>query len=225
MAVYVEETARIEGGGKEAYLELVRTRLAPALALSRGMSLLWLGSTIGSTARWPETIALWELRDWDHWAATRALQDAGEGDEVPGLLAEAARLRPRPSYRTLVPLEFSPTRNQLLGEGVRGTAFAFSTFRVDPGGVAAFADVLRERAARDQAAGRTLVGAWETAFTNDEVRAVWAYPTLAALVAWQRSRPADDWGLTVERWSEHWGFAAAGSPLWPKDARAGARVW
>jgi hypothetical protein len=225
MAVYLQEIAPIAGGGKEAYLEIVRTKLAPALALSRGMRLLWLGSTVGSTGRWPETIAIWELRDWDHWATTRALQDAGAGDELPERWREATRLRPRPVSRTLVPVEFSPTRNQLLGEGVCGTAFAFATFRVDAGGMPAFLDVLRERAERDAGAGRALVGAWQVAFTNDEMYVVWAHRTLAALVAWERSRPPDDWGATVDSWSEHWGFAAAGSPLWPKDLRTDVRVW
>ncbi len=213
--IYIQEFAAILGGGKEAYLESVRARLAPHLERTRGMRLAWLGSTIGSTATWPEAIVLWELRDWAHYAdvCERAHTDSSEYREL-------REWRHRSRSQTLVPAAFSPSLDQLLAGKAHGTAFAFSSFRVRPGG-------MRELFARLESGatgrGGTLVGAYEVAFTNDRAYAIRMYPGLAELVA--AAEPGGPAPEPSEESSEHWGYAAAGSPLGPPGGAPGPKVW
>jgi hypothetical protein len=224
--IYLEEIVAIDRGGKEAYLEGVRTRWAPYAERTRGMRLLWLGSTIGSTAAWPEAIAVWELRDWRHYAevCARMYTESTSEPELRGWWLDAARLRLRSRSRTLVGAAYSPALDDLLARGVSGTAFVFSTYRAKPGGMAALLAALERRARDEEARGRRLVGAYEVAFTNDLAHAIWAHPTLADLAAYERERGFGERLPGSESFSEHWGFAAPGSPLWPSD-RPGGKVW
>ncbi|MGH7856430.1 MAG: hypothetical protein ACREQY_03800, partial [Candidatus Binatia bacterium] len=111
MAIYLQEIAAIDRGGKEKYLELLRTRWVPFAERSRGMKCLWLGSTIGSSARWPETMAIWELADWDRYAeaCSRLYTDSTDDEELRELWREASGLRLRSRSETLVGASFSPT--------------------------------------------------------------------------------------------------------------------
>ncbi len=220
--IYIQEFAAIVGGGKEAYLESVRTRLAPHLEQTRGMRLAWLGSTIGSTASWPEAIVLWELRDWAHYAEVceRAHTDSSDDRDLRERWQEATRLRSRSRGQTLVSAPFSPSLDELRARKAHGTAFAFSSFRVRPGG-------MRELFARLESGATgpegTLVGAYEVAFTNDRAYAIRMYPGLPELVS-----AAELGGRAPspsEESSEHWGYASPGSPLWPPGGAPGAKVW
>jgi hypothetical protein len=227
VAIYLQEIAAIDRGGKEKYLELVRTRWAPFVERTRGAKLLWAGSTIGSTARWPETIVLYELADWDRYAAVcdRMYTDGTDDGELRSLWREALPLRLRSRSRSLVGAPFSPTLNQLRGQGVAGTAFVFTSWRLRAGRHGAFFRALEQRAAEDARRGRDLVGAYEVAFTKDEAYAIWSHRTLADLTAFEACRGKNDWGPAVERWSEHWGFTAPGTPLWPESYGTDVRVW
>src|SRR5689334_18071318 len=116
MAIYLQEIAAIDRGGKEPYLESVQTRWAPYAQATRGMRLVWLGSTIGSTAAWPETIALWELRDWPHYAevVARMYTESRDDAELKAWWREAAKLRLRSRSETLVGAVFSPRLDDLV---------------------------------------------------------------------------------------------------------------
>ena len=227
MPIVLQEIVAIERGGKEAYLESLRTRWAPYAERTRGMRLLWIGSTIGSTAAWPETMALWELRDWPHYAdvCARMYTESTDDAELKSWWLEVSTLRRRSRSQTLVAATFSPSLDGLVSAGVSGTVFAFSTYRVEPGKAAATLRALQARIPDEEARGRRLVGAYEVAFTNDLTYAVWAHGTLADLAAYERARSREQRLDGAVAWSEHWGFATPGSPLWPKRRAAGARIW
>ncbi|MGH7898565.1 MAG: hypothetical protein ACREQQ_11470, partial [Candidatus Binatia bacterium] len=88
-------------------------------------------------------------------------------------------------------------------------------------------EALEREAGREARVGRRLVGAYEEAFTNDRAYAIWAHRTLGDLAAYEESRRRHlkDRRRDLEGWSEHWGFAAPGSPLWPKDYPTDVRIW
>ena len=224
--IYLQEITAIAGGGKEAYLESVRTRWAPYAERTRGMRLVWLGSTIGSTAAWPETIALWELTDWRHYAdvCARMYTESTDDIELRSWWLEAAKLRRRSRSRTLVGAPFSPSLDELLAQDVCGTVFAFATLQVEPGAATAVLAAMEQNVAADAARGRRLVGAYEVAYTNDLVHALGAHATLGDLARYEAERSAPRLPGCV-RWSEHWGFASPQSPLWPKTLPADAKIW
>ena len=225
MPIYLQEIAAIDRGGKEAYLELLRSRWVPRAEKSRGMRLLWIGSTVGSTARWPETMAVWELRDWDHWAevCARMYVDDVDDPELASFWKDATKLRSRSMSRTLVAAPFSPTLDRLLAEDVAGTVFVFGSFRVKRGRMTAFFEDLERFAAARR--GRKLVGAYEVGFEARSAYAIWAHRSLAELAEYESEHAGRSFGGHVETWSERWGFAAPGSPLWPKDYRTDVRIW
>jgi hypothetical protein len=236
MAIYLHEASTIDRGGKEGYLEALRTGWVPYAEESRGLRLVWAGSTIGSTASWPETMALWELRDWDHFADVCQRMYTEHTDDAR--LAEwwrgSFRFRTRAHSQVLIGTRFSPTLDELLANDVAGTAYAFTRYGVAPGKLDAFLGALERRVELDAALGRRLVGAYEVAFTNDAAYAIWAFPGLVEAGAYQEAVARDagvrDWERSVEpllaRGSvEVWGFATPWCPLWPKGYRTETRIW
>lgn len=225
MAIHLHETTAIDRGGKEAYLRLVARGFAPYAEASLGLRLVWIASTIGSTGAWPETQALWELRDWDHWAELCASSDADR--ERLRFRTEAAKLCLRTTRRTLVDAAFSPSLDDLLRERAAAPALAVLDLRCKPGRAGEVLAAVERRVALDGERGRRLVGAYEVAFTNDAVVAIGAHADLAGLAAFEERRGTDaayaEWERAIAplvvAWSEHWAFVAAG-PL-----AAPGRVW
>ena len=226
MTIVLQEIVAIDRGGKEAYLEGIATRWAPYAEASRGMRLLWIGSTIGSTAAWPEAMALWELRDWRHYAdvCARMYTDGTADEGLRSWWHDATKLRLRSRSQTLFAAPFSPSLDECLARGIAGTAVAFSTYRVRPGRFGEFFSALEARLPAEEERGRRLIGAYEVAFTNQLAYAIWVHDTLADLAGYEsgRDRFATD---ACEASSEHWGFSTPASPLWPKGRTAGAKVW
>jgi len=211
----LQEIVAIDRAGKEAYLDGVARRWAPYAEASRGMRLFWLGSTIGSTAAWPETMALWELRDWSHYAdvCARMYTESSDDRELVAWWRDAAKLRLRSHSRTLVALPFSPTLDDHLARGIASAAFAFTIYRIRPGQRAEFFAALESRVADEAARGRRLIGAYEVAFTNDLAYAIWAHPGLADVAGYEETRGEHAWNdRSCISWSEHWGYS--GSKVW-----------
>jgi hypothetical protein len=235
MAIYLHEISTIEGGGKEGYLEALRTGWAPYAERTRGLRLVWAGSTIGSTASWPETMALWELRDWEHFAdvCARMYTDHRDEPEQVAWWRESFRFRSRAKSQVLLGADFSPTLDSLLAASVSGTAYAFTRYVTAPGKVDRFLPALERRARLDEARGRRLVGAYEVAFTNDAAYAIWVHGDLVAAGEYQRTLPADEeiaaWQRSVQgvlaASTEVWGFATPATPLWPASYRTDTKVW
>lgn len=235
MAIYLHEASTIDGGGKEGYLEAVRTGWAPYAERTRGMRLVWLGSTIGSTANWPETMALWELRDWEHFAdvAGRMYTEHTADATLADWWRASFRFRKRASSQVLIGAPYSPTLDELLAHGVSGTAYGFTRYALVPGTTGAFLEALERRATLDAALGRKLVGAYEVAFTNDAAYAIWAHDDLVAAGAYRETIAGDPevraWERTVREMltasHEIWGFATPFCPLWPAGYRTDTKIW
>lgn len=235
MAIYLHETSTIDGGGKEAYLEAVRTGWAPYAEATRGMRLVWLGSTVGSTASWPETMALWELDDWAHFVAVcdRMYTERCGDETLEAWWRESFRYRKRATSQVLIGAPYSPTLAQLLERGVSGTTYGFASYQTVPGRVDDLLRALERRAEIDERRGRFLIGAYEVALTNDRAYAIWAHAGLVEAGAYQEALPGDAeiaaWQRSVEgvlvASREVWGFATPHCPLWPKDRPAGAPIW
>ena len=233
--IYLHEVSTIDGGGKEGYLEALRTGWAPYAERTRGMRLVWAGSTIGSTASWPETMALWELRDWEHFAdvCARMYTDHRDEPEQVAWWRESFRFRKRAWSQVLIGAAFSPTLDGLLAAGVSGTAYGFARYTVVPGKAEAVLGALEQRARLDEARGRRLVGAYEVAFTSDAAYAIWLHDDLVAAGEYQRALPADAdiaaWqrsvGDVLRATTEVWGFATPATPLWPASYRTDTKVW
>jgi hypothetical protein len=235
MAIYLHETATIDGGGKEGYLEALRTGWVPYAEQTRGMRLVWMGSTIGSTANWPETMALWELRDWEHFAdvASRMYTEHGDDATLAAWWRDSFRFRKRAVSQVLVGASWAPTLDALLAGDVSGTAYGFTRYTVAPRTTGAFLAALEQRAALDVKHERRLVGAYEVAFTNDTAYAIWVHPDLVAAGAYQQTAAGDadvrDWERSVQGMltasREIWGFATPHCPLWPKGYKTETRIW
>jgi hypothetical protein len=235
MAIYLHETATIDRGGKEGYLEALRTGWVPYAEQTRGMRLVWMGSTIGSTANWPETMALWELRDWQHFADVASRMYTEHGDDAP--LADwwraSFRFRKRNRSQVLVGAPYSPTLAALLEDEVSGTAYGFTRYSLVPGTTEGFLAALAQRVALDVKYQRRLVGAYEVAFTNDTAYAIWAHADLVSAGTYQRAVVDDgdvrDWQRSVQGMltatREIWGFATPHCPLWPKGYKTETRIW
>mgnify|MGYP000998082406 CR=1 FL=1 len=235
MAIYLHEIIAIDKGGKEGYLEALRTGFVPHLEASRGMRLVWAGSTVGSTAHWPETMALWELRDFAHYAEVcdRMYTEHGADARLRELWQAALPLRLRSRSQTLVPARYSPSLDELGARGVGGTAFAFSTYDVAPGRMPELLAALERRARFDGECGRALVGAYEVAFTPTRALAIWAHADFPALCAYEERLRDDarlaEWSRVaadvLDGFREEWAYAVPWCPLWPKQVEADERVW
>jgi hypothetical protein len=235
MAIYLQETSTIEGGGKQAFLEGVAKSWAPYAERSRGMRLVFLGSTIGSTALWPETTTLWELRDWQHYAETvdRMYTDDAQDEQLAAYWRASFQHRRLAQTRVLRAAPFSPKLDDLLERGVCGTTLGFESFKVAPGRIDDVLHALEERARIDAPNGRILLAACEVAFTNDAAAAIWVYRGLDECNAYQKLVPSNDalvaWRRSigdslVGAW-EYWAFSTLESALWPKTHAPGAKVW
>ncbi len=234
MAIHLIARSAIEGGGKQAYLEAVARDLRP-IAEARGQRLVVLGSTIGSTARWPETTEIWQVEDF---AALGSLLDGLPCDDARDS-AEARFWRDSFAHRThgesriVVGAPFSPDLDEHLRDGLEARVFGIEELRFVPGRRREALAGLEARATLDRERGRRLLLAGEVAFTNDLLAAVWAYRDLPSCNAYQAAYAADAelqaWraGLreTLASSFEYWVYASRETPFWPRAEHGGAAIW
>jgi hypothetical protein len=219
----VEDVAEIAGGAKEAYLEAVRTKLAPLAERRVGGRLLFLGSTIGSTGAWPEAITLLELDGWEAWGAWTAALASEADAEILAWREECAPLRERSRHRTLVGVPGSPALADLRRREVEVKAYAFTRYTAVRGRARELADALAKLAETERGAGRELVGLWEEAFAEGEITAVWGHRDLAALAASAKREGVG--GELVASMFTRWAFSSPGGPLWPRGEATDVKVW
>ena len=68
--LYVHEFVYITGHNRARYFQHITANWSPIGQEERGQQCFGIWGTVGSTARWPEVINMWEYRDWDHLADT-----------------------------------------------------------------------------------------------------------------------------------------------------------
>ncbi|MGH7805757.1 MAG: hypothetical protein ACREQJ_15520, partial [Candidatus Binatia bacterium] len=79
--------------------------------------------------------------------------------------------------------------------------------------------------------GRELVGAWQVAWSENEVAALWGHRDLTAIAARSAAAPPPvaEWkretSHLVVASAEHWAFSASGGPLWPRGEATDVKVW
>lgn len=178
--VYLHETIAIVGTGSEAY-KAHTGKLGTARA-DDGAPLVGTWQQSGSTGAWPRVVNLWEMAGWDGWAEILEYQYAGGGGQPPRLKkwwTQATKFRSGGFDRILEPAPFSPTRQDLIDQGIKGLACIQEIATVHPGRADAYLEAVASRwlpvATRR---GLTLVGAWRTAMRDTEAVLLWSLPTL-----------------------------------------------
>jgi hypothetical protein len=196
--LYLHEIIDIVGTGQEAYLKTVgeRGRHSEAHGISRLMG-TW--KVIGSTHRWPRVVNLWEMDDWQHWAATlerQFLPEKIDRDLAPWW-AKATEWRSGGFDRILVPTPYSPTRAEHVSRGLRAWVCSQTITRLQPGKREEYlASVGAELAPEVQRRGIALFGAFAVPMRSDEAVTIFAAPdfrSLCALYEGWNSGPLGAW--------------------------------
>ena len=176
MAIYLHETLDVVPGMADEYFEGLG-RLWLPVAAKRGLRCVGFWATVGTTGRWPEAIALWEMEDWEHYARLRESQFVeGEKDErLTEWVNSAWKWRTGGFDRMLIPGEGSPTISDLRRTGVKGGVFLHEIVEVAPGRADDYtAQVISRYLPIAERRGMQLVGSWRSAFRNTEAVNIWA---------------------------------------------------
>ena len=94
--VYMHEFVYITGHNRARYFQHITANWSPIGQEERGQQCFGVWGTVGSTARWPEVINMWEYRDWDHLADTFRIEFNHPTLQDPSLVewwAAAEKLR------------------------------------------------------------------------------------------------------------------------------------
>jgi hypothetical protein len=200
--VYLHETIDIVGTGSEPYK--AHTGRLGTNRTDGGAPLVGTWQQSGSTGSWPTVVNLWEMRDWDHWAEILARQYTATSGQEPKLKrwwSKATEYRSGGFDRILEPTPFSPTREELIAEGVRGAVVVQEVTTVKPGKAERYLDAVAARYRPVvKLLGLTLLGAYTTAMRDTEAILLWSVPTFAAFT---RHLAAVRTSATLRRWMEH----------------------
>ena len=198
--LYLHEIIDIIGDGQQAYLDTVGERAQHSE--NQGISrLVGAWKVIGSTNRWPRVVNLWEMNDWNHWAAALERQFLPEKKD-PHLApwwSKATQWRSGGFDRILEPASFSPTYEALRACGLKAWVCVHTIVRLLPGRrdeyLAAVGDTLHPLL---QARGFTLMGAYSAPMRSDEAVVLWAAPDFRSLCDWYATRGRD---AAVRQWT------------------------
>lgn len=191
---YIHEFVEIKDDNRANYFQHITANWSPIGQRERDQLCFGIWGTVGSTARWPEVINLWEYRDWEHLGDNFRIELDHPTLQDPSLVpwwAAAVEFRRGGFDRILVAPDWSPGIDELCARGVRGTCYAHEMLSVPPGAAPELLEMVREQAvAAYEAAGASLVGAFRTAMVDDsECILLWAFPDWAT---WARFEHATD---------------------------------
>jgi hypothetical protein len=198
--VYIHEFVYVTGHNRARYFHHITANWSPIGQRERGQLCFGIWGTVGSTARWPEVVNLWEYRDWAHLAENFRIEFDHPTLQDPSLAewwAAAEGFRRGGWDRILVAADWSPGIEELTTRGVSGALYAHEILDVTPGHSPSVLDLARERAVDAYAAaGATLVAAFRTGLVDDrECILVWAFPDWDT---WGRFESAVDGGALAE---------------------------
>jgi hypothetical protein len=179
--VYIHEFVEITGHNRAPYFQHITANWSPIGQADRRQRCFGIWGTVGSTARWPEVINLWEYDDWSHLGFNFQVEFDHPTLQDPALAdwwAAASSFRSGGFDRILVAADYSPAIDDLCARGVRGHLYAHEMYRCAPGDAPRLLDALAERAIDAYTAhGAVLIGAFRTAMVDDrEVIALWGFP-------------------------------------------------
>lgn len=193
MPIYQHETIQVVPGKAEEYYEALKNLWLP-VAAKRNFRCVGFWTTIGSTGRWPEAIALWEIEDWRHYGRLRASQfEKGVKDRgLAEWVDKAWQWRSGGFDRILIPGQGSPSLDDLLKQGVKGKIFVHEIVKCVPGKVDAYVDsVIKDYYPIARRRGLQPVGTYRVAFRNAEALNIWAVKDWETWATLQESQAHD----------------------------------
>jgi hypothetical protein len=207
--VYIHEFIDIIGHNRARYMHHMTANWSPIAQEERGQLCFGVWGVVGSTARWPQVVNLWEEDGWDGLAASFGHELSHADLQDPKLArwwAAAAELRSGGFDRLLVPAPWSPTIEELCAAGEAGVAYAQDQVTVEPGRAGEFLERARDEGGTFYSEfGWRLVGAWETALRHDdEAFVLWSIPS------WPQWAEAESRWRTGPAWRERQRSAARG---------------
>lgn len=200
--VYIHDTLPIEGGGRGRMIEMIRSRWAPHLEHSHGVRLVGVWATVGSTAEWPEVRVLWEMNDWDHFAAAQNGQFPMEDRDVflADIWSQALEYRRGGHSMLMRPAPFSPDLAIIRTEALSGDIILQEDVHALPGRMADYHNALSsEYLPLAEARGLHLLGAYEHALLPNQGMNLWMLRDWQHWQALMESEPED---TELRAWSE-----------------------
>jgi hypothetical protein len=219
-SLFLHEVIDIVGRGGRAYMEHTRDFDAGSTT-DGGLALVGTWEVVGTTGRWPQVVNVWEYDGWDGWErlAQRTNIRKTENTDLAEWWDEAYQRRRGGFDRLLRGAAGCPTKAELLAAGTTGSWFVHELSSVRPGaGPDYLAATLEQRVPAMADLGITVVGLYDSVFTDTEVCTVWA-TDLASHTALLRA--GDPWPATARAWCTRWReelmTPGPGSPLAPLE--------
>jgi len=183
--VYIHEFIDIIGQNRAKYMYHMTANWSPIGQEERGQLCYGVWGVVGSTARWPQVVNIWEHDGFDGLAASFRHEFTAASLQDPKLAvwwAQAASYRAGGFDRILVPAPWMRTIGEVIADGVSGEVHAHVQVQLRPGAAPDYLDGVRDREAElTKRFGWQLSGAWRTAMAGDaECILLWTIPTWQA---------------------------------------------
>jgi len=203
--IYLHEVIDITLSGRASYFDHMVNGYVE-WGCNRGMRLFGIWGTLGSTARWPEVINMWEYGDWANVAAIFAHETRGNDSMQDPELREwwliAQQYRSGGFDRLIQATDSSIDASDFEARGIAGSeVFRHEIVGVRPGEARNFLEAVEgEWAPYLDTLGVQLVGAYRTLMRDDnEAILVWSCPTYEN---WAEAEREIDQGDKGRRWRE-----------------------
>jgi hypothetical protein len=190
--VYIHEVIDIVGQNRANYMHHMTANYSPIAQEERGQLCFGVWGVVGSTARWPQVVNIWEEAGFDGLARSFAHETGHATLQDPKLAkwwAEAATYRSGGYDRILVPAPWMPTIEQATAQGAVGTLQAHVRVKLAPGGATRYLEAVHDAAATNTSRfGWQLTGAWRTAMVGDsECILLWTIPSFSAWAEYEQA--------------------------------------
>jgi hypothetical protein len=170
----------------------------------RAMYFVGCWGTLGSTARWPEVINLWEYESLHAMAKSFAFETAGSSMQDPHTKEfwdHVQKYRTGGFDRVLIPAPYAPNIRQISKNKriIGAKVFYHERIKVTPGQAKSYLSMLEQEwlpVAREL--GMELLGAYKTAMRNDsECIVIWA---IREWEDWAKVEMANETSARVATW-------------------------
>ncbi len=204
--IYIHEFIDINGHQRANYMQHMTANWGPIGQEQRDQLCYGVWALLGSTGVWPQTVNMWEHRDWSGLAASFETEAVGSGAQDPALAAwwaRAAEFRRGGCDRIVLPAPWTRTIEQLCADGVRGATYAHELVTVAPGDAVDLLERARDASDLHRRHGWELIGAFTTAMRNDdEAILLWAIPTWQQWASGEQDRDLATWrrGIGARAW-------------------------
>lgn len=169
--IYIHEEVEIIGHHRAAYMEHAVVNWAPIARRERKMLCVGSWATVGSTERWPQVMNMWEMDGWKALAANFRHELERRGHQDPELAkwwARAAEYRRGGYDRILVPSAYTPSLEEAMARGLRGSVYVHEIVATAPGRVRDYVDRLGDEwVPRAEDIGMRLIGAYRHVMVAD----------------------------------------------------------